>query len=240
MRQKPREQNPRSGPHSGPMLISIIVPVLGDTAEAVRVLAQIPPDPRVEIILVDGGADSGLDDLARGRDDVRVMRSRPGRAIQMNAGARAARGTWLLFLHADSTMPAGWIDVFERSTARARGGWFQFALDHPSWRARLIESGVRWRVRLLRLPYGDQGLFTTRAVFDALGGYREMPLMEDVDFVRRLCAREPVIELPLPLKTSARRWQQDGWVRRSLLNVTLITLYFLGVSPVRLARWYQR
>jgi hypothetical protein len=91
---------------------------------------------------------------------------------------------------------------------------------------------------MLRLPYGDQGLFTTRAVFDALGGYREMPLMEDVDFVRRLTKQGPVIELPLKLRTSARRWERDGWFRRSLRNAALVTLYFLGVSPRRLARWY--
>jgi rSAM/selenodomain-associated transferase 2 len=231
------------------MLVSIIVPVLADTPAAARLLAQIRPDPRLEVIVADGGDDRGLDELTRPRDDVRVVRSRPGRAVQMNAGARVARGAWLLFLHADSTLPPGWLDTFERAVSPAggslvaagmpvRGGWFQFALDHPSWRARAIERGVRWRIRMLRLPYGDQGLFTTRAVFDALGGYREMPLMEDVDFVRRLTKQGPVIELPLKLRTSARRWERDGWFRRSLRNAALVTLYFLGVSPRRLARWY--
>jgi rSAM/selenodomain-associated transferase 2 len=222
------------------VFLSVIVPVLDDTAAAERLLAQIPPDPRLELVVVDGGRDRRLDDLARARDDVRVVRSRPGRGVQMNIGARDARGTWLLFLHADSTLPAGWIDVFERSTTSARGGWFQFALDHPSWRARLIEIGVRWRIRLLRLPYGDQGVFVRRDTFDALGGYREMPLMEDVDFVRRLTAQAAVIELPLRLKTSARRWERDGWFRCSLRNATLITLYFLGVSSERLARRDRR
>jgi rSAM/selenodomain-associated transferase 2 len=233
------------------MLVSVIVPVLADTAAAGRLLAQLPPDPRLEIVVVDGGGDGALEDLARGRGDVRIVRTRPGRAIQMNAGAQAARGPWLLFLHADSTLPPGWLDLFERAVTPVdgedgvaappvRGGWFQFALDHPSWQARAIEMGVRLRIRLWRLPYGDQGVFASRAVFDALGGYREMPLMEDVDFVRRLAVRGPVIELPLKLRTSARRWERDGWFRRSVGNMVLVTLYFLGVSPARLARWYRR
>ena len=224
------------------MLVSVIVPVLADTAAAESLLAQIPPDPRLEVIVVDGGDDRRLDDLMRGRDDVRVVRSRSGRAAQMNAGANVARGGWLLFLHADSTLPPRWLDTFEQVTSRmpGGGGWFQFALAHPSWRARVIEFAVRWRIRLFRLAYGDQGLFTTRAVFDALGGFRDLPLMEDVDFVRRLSARERVIELPLPLKTSARRWERDGWFRRSLGNAALVGLYFVGVSPARLARWYRK
>ncbi len=221
------------------MLVSIIVPVLADTPALERLSGQIPPDPRLELIVVDGAADTRLDNLARARGDLRALRSPPGRAVQMNAGARAAQGRWLLFLHADSTMPDGWLEAWERSSGRAAGGWFQFALEHPAWQARVIEWGVRWRVRLLRLPYGDQGLFVRRDVFEAMGGFREMPLMEDVDFVRRLAARTgDLVELPLVLATSARRWERDGWWRRSLRNVVLVTLYFAGVSPARLARWY--
>jgi rSAM/selenodomain-associated transferase 2 len=221
-------------------LISLIVPVLADTAAAEQLLAQMSPDPRIEVILADGGGNALFESHVNSRrDDVRTIRSSRGRAVQMNAGAAVARGDWLLFLHADSTLPEQWLDTFEQLTAGARGGWFQFALDDPSWQARLIERGVRWRVRLFRLPYGDQGLFVTRAVFDALGGYREMPLMEDVDFVRRLVRSGSVLELPLALKTSARRWHRDGWIRRSARNVVLVTLYFAGVRPERLTRWYS-
>jgi rSAM/selenodomain-associated transferase 2 len=222
------------------VLISIIVPVLGDAAAVERLLAQIPPDPRVEILVVDGAAEPRLDDVTRVRHDVRVLRSRRGRAVQMNAGARTASGDWLLFLHADSRMPDGWLDAFERTTRGAGGGWFRFALDHPAWQARLIERGVRWRIRWLRLPYGDQGLFATRDLFESLGGYRDIPLMEDVDFVRRLAARTRMVEVPAPIATSARRWERDGWIRRSARNVVLLMLYFAGVAPSRLARWYSR
>jgi rSAM/selenodomain-associated transferase 2 len=220
------------------MLVSIIVPVLADAEALARLLRHLPPDPRQEIVVVDGGADPCLDDLARGRADIRVVRSSAGRGAQMNAGARAAHGAWLLFLHADSLLPPGWLDRFASAVRHAQGGWFAFALDHPSRRARLVEWGVRWRVRLFRLPYGDQGLFATREMFEALGGYREIPLMEDVDFVGRLRARGRVVEVPIAIRTSARRWERDGWVGRSVRNVLLLTLYLGGVSPARLAKWY--
>jgi rSAM/selenodomain-associated transferase 2 len=222
------------------VLISIIVPVLADTAAVEQLLTQISPDPRLEVIVVDGAADSRLDEVTPRRADVRVLRSRRGRAVQMNAGAGAARGEWLLFLHADSRMPGGWLDAFERATRGAGGGWFRFTLDHPAWQARLIERGVRWRVRWLRLPYGDQGLFARRDVFASLGGYRDLPLMEDVDFVRRLAARARLVEVPAAIATSARRWERDGWLRRSVRNTALVLLYFAGVAPSRLAAWYSR
>jgi rSAM/selenodomain-associated transferase 2 len=221
--------------------VSIIVPVFHDAAAAAQLLAETPADPRAELIVVDGGGNPGLADAAGTRGDVRLVASPAGRARQMNAGAAHARGEWLLFLHADSRLPAGWLDTLTAAVRRAptaHGGWFSFALDDRAWQARLIESGVRWRVRMLGLPYGDQGLFVRRRTFEALGGYRDMPLMEDVEFVRRLRAAGRVIELPASLRTSARRWRRDGWARRSTRNVALVVLYFAGVSPDRLARWY--
>jgi hypothetical protein len=112
-------------------------------------------------------------------------------------------------------------------------------LDDAAWQARLIERLVAWRVRHLRLPYGDQGLFIRRRHFRLLQGFREWPLLEDVDFARRLVRGGPVTELPLALGTSARRWHRDGWFRNSAMNLVIVVLYFAGVSPVRLARWYH-
>jgi hypothetical protein len=103
----------------------------------------------------------------------------------------------------------------------------------------MIERLTAWRVRWLRLPYGDQGMFARRQVFAALGGFPDFPLMEDVSFIRRLGRAGPVVELPLPIQTSARRWRRDGWFRRSTKNLALVGLYFLGVAPERLARWYR-
>ena len=221
-------------------LVSVVVPVLNDAPAVDRLLRHALPHPLVEMLLVDGGHDRRLEDLTSGRPDVRVLRSRPGRGCQMNAGAAAAAGAWLLFLHADSTLPAAWVEAIASVAPGVGGGWFRFALDDAAWQARWLERAVAWRVRLMRLPYGDQGYFVRRERFAALGGFDEVPLMEDVAFVRRLVKAGPVAELPLPLVTSARRWRADGWLRRSARNAALVSLYFAGVPPARLARWYER
>jgi rSAM/selenodomain-associated transferase 2 len=203
------------------MLVSVVIPVYQDDRILARLLAQLMPDPRVEVI---------------------VAAPPPvGRGAQMNAGAARATGEWLLFLHADSRLAPGWVDLFARVSRDRQlvGGWFRFALDSPQWQARVVERLVAVRVRVWKLPYGDQGLFVRRDVFERLGGYRELPLMEDVEFVRRLTRAGRVAELPLVLVTSARRWERDGWFRRSFRNLLLLSLYFAGVSPAHLARWYE-
>jgi rSAM/selenodomain-associated transferase 2 len=222
-----------------PPLVTIVTPVLDDTEAAGKLLSQVPATPEVEIILVDGGDAADLERLVQTRHDTRLYRTQPGRGRQMNAGAAAAGGEWLLFLHADSQLPAGWLEAFHDLEKNIAGGWFRFALDDAAWQARIIERGVAWRVRQLKLPYGDQGLFVRRRVFESLGGFRELPLFEDVDLVRRLVRTGVVTELPLPLLTSSRRWRRDGWVRRSLRNGVLISLYWVGVPPAWLAHLYD-
>lgn len=222
-----------------PPIVTVVIPVLADTAAARSLLATMPVGPGVEIIIVDGDHDNELDRLAETRPDVRVCRTAPGRGHQMNIGARAASGEWLLFLHADSRLPPGWLDALQRLDCRVAGGWFGFALDDEAWQARVIEYLVSWRVRILRLPYGDQGLFVRRLVFESMSGYRELPLFEDVEFVRRLIRAGTVVQLPLAVRTSSRRWQRDGWLRRSARNAALVVLYFAGVSPAWLAQWYE-
>ena len=248
-------------------LVSIVVPVLADAGAAGRLITQIPPDAGVEIVIADGASDRELDRIAAARADVRLVRSAPGRGRQMNTGAAIATGDWLLFLHADSELPRNWLQVLRNAVGMPGsdddgppeggphaerphgsgphgtpivGGWFRFALDDDGWQARAIERGVAWRVRVLRLPYGDQGLFVRRLTFDAIGGFPDWPLMEDVDFARRLIAAGRIAEVDAALVTSARRWRQDGWWRRSARNVALLALYVAGVSPERLARWYGR
>jgi rSAM/selenodomain-associated transferase 2 len=218
--------------------VSVVVPLLDDAPAAARLLDRLAPHPTVEIVLVDGGHDRALDALADGRGDVHLIRSSPGRGRQLDTGAARATGVWVWFLHADSLPPPGWRDVFAQAPARAVGGWFRFALDSTAWQARLLERLVAWRVRNLRLPYGDQGLVVRREVFARLGEFGDLPLMEDVAFARRVVRAGPVYEPQLALITSARRWERDGWMRRSLRNVTLLILYQLGVPPARLARWY--
>jgi rSAM/selenodomain-associated transferase 2 len=220
-------------------LVSVIVPVLADRDAACQLIPQIPVDFRVEIIVAEAGTESGLESLSRGRPDITVIHTQQGRGRQMNAAAGLARGEWLLFLHADSRLPTDWLDLFQSTYVQeVVGGWFRFALDDRAWQARLIERGVACRVRFFKLPYGDQGLFVRREAFAALGGYREIALMEDVEFVRRLVNAGRVVEIPRTITTSARRWRRDGWFRRSARNLTLLSLYFCGVPPRILARWY--
>ena len=137
-------------------------------------------------------------------------------------------------------MPDEWLPAFSELDPDVRGGWFRFALDDVAWQARVIERLVAWRVRRLRLPYGDQGLFVRRSLFRSLGGFPEWPLLEDVAFARRLVRSGRVVELTLALRTSSRRWRRDGWFRRSAMNVVIVALYFVGVSPASLARCYHR
>jgi rSAM/selenodomain-associated transferase 2 len=220
-------------------LVTVVIPVLFDADVVARLLAQLPDGSDLEIVVVDGGPDPRLDRVVATHRRTRLARTRAGRGRQMNVGAEGASGDWILFLHADSVLPSGWIQAFAAMSAQVTGGWFRFALDDAAWQARVIERLVAWRVRYLGLPYGDQGLFVRRAHFRSQGGFKDWPLLEDVEFARRLIAGGPVVELPLPLRTSSRRWRRDGWWLRSARNLLIVALYFVGVSPARLARWYH-
>lgn len=189
-----------------------------------------------EIIVIDGGSGDGTAALAE-RSGVRLVRSARGRGLQLAAGAAAAKGDWLLFLHADTRLGGGWREAAERHVARrpGRAACFRLRLDAGEWQARLVEAGVAARVRLFALPYGDQGLLVSRRLYDAVGGYRPLPLMEDVDLVRRIGRIE---RLDVDAITSAERWRRDGWLRRSGRNLLCLGLYRAGMSAERVARLY--
>jgi rSAM/selenodomain-associated transferase 2 len=225
-------------------LASVIIPVLPDDVECLeRTLGALGDPPRAEIIVVNGGEwTPRLAALGRGAHHVRWLSSPRGRARQMNSGAKDARGDWLVFLHADTVIGPGWLESLERlgDTGDLAGGCFRFELDSGSRWARAVERGVAARVRWCNLPYGDQALFARRNVFERLGGYRELPLMEDVDLVRRLRRIGRLYHSDVRATTSARRWEADGWIRRSVENMAMVLLFFAGVDPERLARRYHR
>ena len=223
-------------------LFSVIVPVLG---EADRINALVDNirvagyGTALEIIVADGDP-AGSTVAALCRDDVAGLTAPRGRASQCNAGAALARGDNLLFLHADTRLPAG---AFQAAAAaldgRADAGAFSLSIRSKDPRLRLIAALATWRSRLFALPYGDQGLFLRRDLFEAMGGYPDIPLMEDVALVRALRrAGGRIVILPQRVATSARRWQAEGILRATLRNLALFTLYSLGVSPRRLARHY--
>lgn len=227
---------------AGPLL-SIVVPVRGDSTPLAALLDQVPARPGLQVIVSStGAADARSDRLRAGRPDVRWIDGPPGRGLQLNAGAAEATGRWVWFVHADSQLPDGWFACFEGLDPRedVAGGAFAFRLDSPAWQARWLERAVALRVRLFGLPYGDQGIFVRRSVFHSMRGFLPIPLMEDVEFMRRLKRQGRVVHLSQGMVTSARRWEQRGWVRQSLSNLGTLALYFLGVSPERLARRYDR
>jgi len=216
--------------------VSIIIPVFRDRVALERTLAM--SDLRgAEVIVASTELDrSALASLRTARPDIVWVEAPRGRARQMNAGAAVAHGDWLLFLHADTRLTSEWWTALERADAdrRVSLGCFRFALDSSAPAARAIEVGVRLRVWLFGLPYGDQALFLRRERFVQLGGYRDMPIMEDVDLVRRLRVTGRLFVASEAAVTSARRWEEDGWVRRTGRHLRLILLYFAGIHPERL------
>jgi rSAM/selenodomain-associated transferase 2 len=226
-------------------LVSVIVPVRNDADALAQLLEQLRPSPdalEIEVIVACASPiGDDIDALRRRLGNVTWVEAPPGRGMQLNAGAARARGQWLWFVHADSQLAPGWLDEFrnlEAGSSEVSGGAFRFALDSRAWQARVLERAVALRVRWFSLPYGDQGLFVRRSVFEALGGFAPIPLMEDVDFVRRLKRFGRLRHLTVTVTTSARRWEREGWWRRSASNLLTLALYQAGVSPERLAKRY--
>ena len=186
-----------------------------------------------EIIVSDGGSCDDSVEIAR-RAGARVVTGSRGRGPQLAAGAAVAAADWLLFLHADCRPAPGWEHAIEgfvaSSGAPSRAGYFAFALDDDSPAARRLERIVAWRCRVLALPYGDQGLLISRALYDAVGGFKALPLMEDVDLARRL-GRDRLAPVGVSLYASARRYRRGGYLRRPLRNLLCLSLYFAGVPP---------
>jgi rSAM/selenodomain-associated transferase 2 len=226
-----------SKPHSP--TISVIIPTLNEAKVLERTLAHLHQTPGLEIIVVDGGSTDGTVALAK-RHAI-VLTAPPGRAAQMNRGAQQATGEVLLFLHADTLIGLAALrkmaEALEDPTVV--GGAFRLVIDSPRRSLRLIAAAANIRTRLTRIPYGDQGIFVRRSVFEKLGGFPIQPLMEDVEFARRLKRVGRVVLLPEPAVTSSRRWDKEGMGYTTLRNQVLLMLYFIGVSPDRLARWYR-
>lgn len=193
-----------------------------------------------EIVVADGGSRDDTVAIARAAGAAVIMAER-GRGSQLAAGAAAALGEWLLFLHADCRLSPGWEKVVEAflatPDAASRAGYFAFALDDQSPAARRLERIVGWRCRVLGLPYGDQGLLIARSLYNAVGGFAALPLMEDVDLARRL-GRHRLTLLDAAAVSSARRYRNGGYIRRPLRNLFCLSLYFAGVPPRRIARLY--
>jgi rSAM/selenodomain-associated transferase 2 len=219
--------------------LSAVVPTLDAAAELPETLAALTGSALIaEIVVADGGSRDGSVHIAE-EAGARVIETPRGRGTQLAAGAAAATAEWLLFLHADCRPLPGWEAAVAGFIAAGveKAGYFDLRLDDPAPAARRLERIVAWRCRILALPYGDQGLLISRALYDAVGGYAAMPLMEDVDIAGRL-GRARLQPLCATMLASARRYRRDGYWLRMTRNLFCLSLYFGGVAPARIAKIY--
>lgn len=220
--------------------LSVILPVLNEAETVGRQLMalRVLRDRGAELVLVDGGSSDGTPDLAAPGVD-QVIEAARGRAAQMNAGAAVSQGRVLLFLHADTALPAAADHLIrEAITAGASWGRFDVRIDGRQRLLRVVERMMNWRSRLTGIATGDQAVFVRREVFERVGGYPDLPLMEDIALSKRLKQLARPACLHARVVTSARRWQKHGVLRTILLMWWLRARYFLGADPQRLAILY--
>jgi glycosyltransferase involved in cell wall biosynthesis len=225
-----------------PAMLAVIVPTLNAAATLPACLRAVGAD--LPVVMVDGGSTDATRALGH-RFMVDLVETAAGRGGQLAAGAEAAiagGAEWLLFLHADTVLDAGWrsaAETFMADPANAgRAAHFVLAFDDDGPAARRVARLANWRARVLGLPYGDQGLLIAVPFYRSLGGVRPLPLMEDVDLVRRI-GRDALTELPATATTSAEKYRRDGWWRRPLRNLACLSLFLLGLPPGLIARLYR-
>ncbi len=223
------------------MKISIVIPTLNEAHHLPETLAAIAATNHdCEVIIADGGSQDQTREIGLASGAI-VVPCNPGRATQLNQGAAQATGEIYLFLHADTRLPPNWAEFVTQTLADRQtiAGAFELAIDASHWGLRLIEWGVKLRSRHLQLPYGDQAIFLRAKTFHQLGGFPELPIMEDFQLVKQLQQLGRIAIVPTAVLTSARRWQQRGILQTTGLNQLMILGFYLGISPDRLQTWYR-
>ncbi|WP_417794163.1 TIGR04283 family arsenosugar biosynthesis glycosyltransferase [Terasakiella pusilla] len=222
-------------------MLSIVIPTYNSSVVLKQTIQSVQGKAGVgEILIVDGGS---TDDTAQAAAELgaRCITAPKGRGSQLKTGAEAAVGAWLLFLHADTVLEEGWerhVGAFmNKPENENRAGYFTFTLNEDTKAARRLERVVARRCTWLGLPYGDQGLLIHQSLYEEVGGYADIPLMEDVDMVRKI-GKDRLVPVPVRAVTSASKYQKSGYLKRMLRNVSCLTLYFLGVSPERIVKLY--
>lgn len=225
-------------PESSRISASIIIPVFNESSELDSTLEQLSQSLQgssdIEVIISDGGSTDNSPEIAK-HYPCRVINTSTGRANQMNAASAHARGNWLVFLHADSQLPDNWQAQLRLSN---QWGFFPVKLSGEHWPLSIVESLINLRSRVSKVATGDQGLYFRRSFFQELGGYPDIPIMEDVA-ISKLARQKSTPSIGAhPVMTSSRRWQQNGIIKTVLLMWSLRLAYFLGINPVRLHRIY--
>ncbi|ACK67697.1 glycosyl transferase family 2 [Rippkaea orientalis PCC 8801] len=221
--------------------ITIIIPVLNEENNITKILKNLQNDQDTEVIVVDGGSQDITVQLVEEMGIKIVVSPQAGRAFQMNYGALLATGDILLFLHADTILPQEYKTIITNllSDKKVVGGAFELKIDLPQFSLRIIETLVNWRSRFFSLPYGDQAIFVKKSIFEGMGGFSALPIMEDFEFMQRLKKYGKIAIASAKVITSGRRWQKLGVLQTTLINQKIILGYYLGVSPDTLVRWYK-
>ncbi|MGH7316437.1 MAG: TIGR04283 family arsenosugar biosynthesis glycosyltransferase [Candidatus Rokuibacteriota bacterium] len=223
------------------MRLAVVIPSLNEAANLARLLPDLARDcPGAEIVVVDGGSRDATAEMMARQHGVRFLATERGRARQMNHGARATGGDTLLFLHADTRLPEGAMGAIAEALAEPgmAGGRFDVRFDNQRLIFRMIAGFMNARSRASGICTGDQAIFVRRADFEAVGGYPDIPLMEDIELSRRLKRRGRLGALRLRVTSSARKWEREGPLRTIGLMWALRFLHFCGVAPARLHHWY--
>jgi len=232
------------------MRLSIVIPTLNEERTIIATLAHTADLGFNELIVVDGGSldqtpvlveSYRLSTQSSALSPLRLVTAPPGRALQMNKGAKTSGGEILLFLHADTQLPGNAKSLIDTTLADQRmvGGRFDVRFDRPVMWGTIISKMMNCRSRLNGLATGDQALFVRRPIFEQMGGFADIPLMEDIEFSRRLKRAGATAALTATVTTSFRRWEQQGPLRTILLMWTLRFLYWIGISPSHLVKWYK-
>jgi rSAM/selenodomain-associated transferase 2 len=220
--------------------ISIIIPTRNEADSVGKLLPELLTIPGVELLVVDGGSTDNTVDIAKSYD-IQVLSTSPGKATQMNAGAEAAHGDILLFLHSDTKLAPGFVEQVRGALSQpgVSAGAFRLSIDGQGFGLRVIEWLVNFRSKALQMPYGDQGIFVTTDMFFSVGPFPPQPIMEDFELMRKLRRNGKIEILPLHATTSARRWKKLGILRTTAMNLAIIIGYLFGVKPEKLADWYR-
>ena len=225
-----------------PALLSIVIPTLNSTNLISSTLLSLSEGIEAnlikELIISDGNS---IDDIKKLSNEIGAVfiKGQKGRGIQLHRGAMKATGEWILFIHSDTVLPPGWATTFLKHIKdQENAGYCKLSFNDPSLMAKVMSFGANLRSSIFKLPYGDQGLLISKKLYNEIGGYPDLPLMEDVAIVKLL--KQKIQLVPVTIKTSAFKYKRDGWLKRSINNITLLIRFKFGADPRELAKLYYR